>query len=215
LNYLTRFSCTLTTHLLLAHPIPVTFSPFFSKPYHRFTGYYPESVHADRIYRTRENRAWCKEKGIRISGLPLGRSRANVSKERKKQAAYDERIRNAIEGKFGQGKRRFSLARIMAKLENTSRTAIAITFLVINLSTWWRQVFCVFLCRSGKTIAVSGLNMIGAYASVRLRQENLSLTLLSDIERFRSWFTINYSASPKYVICPIHSTITTLKSKLL
>jgi hypothetical protein len=33
LNYLTRFSCTLTTHLLLAHPIPVTFSPFFSKPY--------------------------------------------------------------------------------------------------------------------------------------------------------------------------------------
>jgi hypothetical protein len=164
--------------------------------YHRFTGYYPESVHADRIYRTRENRAWCKEKGIRISGPPLGRPRANVSKERKKQAAYDERIRNAIEGKFGQGKRRFSLARIMAKLENTSRTAIAITFLVINLSTWWRQVFCVFLCRSGKTIAVSGLNMIGAYASVRLRQENLSLTLLSDIERFRSWFTINYSASP-------------------
>ena len=164
--------------------------------YHRFTGYYPESVHADRIYRTRENRAWCKEKGIRISGPPLGRRPANVSKERKKQAAYDERIRNAIEGKFGQGKRRFSLARIMAKLENTSRTAIAITFLVINLSTWWRQVFCVFLCRSGKTIAVSGFNMIGAYASVRLRQENLYLTLLSDIERFRSWFTINYSASP-------------------
>jgi hypothetical protein len=25
--------------------------------YHRFTGYYPESVHADRIYRNRENRA--------------------------------------------------------------------------------------------------------------------------------------------------------------
>jgi IS5 family transposase len=68
---------------------------------HRFTGYYPESVHADRIYRTRENREWCKEKGIRISGPPLGRRPANVSKERKKQAAYDERIRNAIEGKFG------------------------------------------------------------------------------------------------------------------
>ena len=33
-----------------------------------YTGYYPESVHADRIYRTRENRAWCKERGIRISG---------------------------------------------------------------------------------------------------------------------------------------------------
>jgi hypothetical protein len=135
--------------------------------YYSFTGYYPESVHADRIYRTKENRAWCKEKGIRISGPPLGRPPANVSKERKKQAAYDERIRNAIEGKFGQGKRRFSLARIMAKLENTSRTAIAITFLVINLSTWWRRVLCVFLCYSGKTIAVFGLSIIGAYISVK------------------------------------------------
>jgi len=135
--------------------------------YYSFTGYYPELVHADRIYRTKENRAWCKEKGIRISGPPLGRPPANVSKERKKQAAYDEKIRNTIEGKFGQGKRRFSLARIMAKLENTSRTAIAITFLVINLSTWWRRVFCVFLCYSGKTIAVFGLSIIGAYISLR------------------------------------------------
>jgi hypothetical protein len=38
----------------------------------------------------------------------------NVSKERKKQAAYDERILvNAIVGMFGQGKRRFSLAASM------------------------------------------------------------------------------------------------------
>ncbi|PMB25663.1 IS5/IS1182 family transposase, partial [Fischerella thermalis CCMEE 5198] len=36
--------------------------------YKNYTGYYPESVHVDKIYRTRENRAWCKERGIRISG---------------------------------------------------------------------------------------------------------------------------------------------------
>jgi hypothetical protein len=30
--------------------------------YYRFTGYYPESVHADRIYRTRENRAGVQRK---------------------------------------------------------------------------------------------------------------------------------------------------------
>jgi hypothetical protein len=143
------------------------------KAYYKFTGYYPESVHADRIYRTRESRAWCHEKGIRISGLPLGIPPVNVSKERNKQAAYDERIRNAIEGKFEQGKRRFSLARIMAKLENTSRTAIAITFLVINLSTWWRRVFCVFLCPWGKTIPVFGINIICAYISLKLRQQKL------------------------------------------
>ena len=66
----------------------------------QFTGYYPESVHVDKIYRTREKRAWCKERGIRMSGLPLGRPPLNVSKEAQKQATEDERIRNAIEGKF-------------------------------------------------------------------------------------------------------------------
>ena len=35
-----------------------------------YTGVYPESVHVDKIYRTRSNRAFCKEKGIRISGPP-------------------------------------------------------------------------------------------------------------------------------------------------
>jgi hypothetical protein len=64
--------------------------------YKEFTGHYPESVHVDKIYRTRENRAWCKERGIRMSGPPLGRPRLNVSKEAQKQATEDERIRNAI-----------------------------------------------------------------------------------------------------------------------
>ena len=138
-----------------------------------FRGYYPESVHADRIYRTRENRAWCKERGIRISGPPLGRPPANVSKSKKKQAASDERIRNAIEGKFGQGKRRFGLNLVMTKLDNTSQTAIAITFLAINLSTWWRRVFCVFLCRFWKTIPIFRLNITSTYISLKMRQEKL------------------------------------------
>ncbi len=141
--------------------------------YYRFTGYYPESVHADRIYRTRENRAWCKERGIRLSGPPLGRPPAKVSPEKKRQAASDEKIRNAIEGKFGQGKRRFGLNLVMAKLENTSKTAIAITFLVMNLSTWWRRVFCVFLCDSGKTRSVFELNIVYAYTWLRLKQVKL------------------------------------------
>ena len=34
------------------------------------TGYYPESVHAYPIYRTRENRKLCKDRGIRLSGPP-------------------------------------------------------------------------------------------------------------------------------------------------
>jgi IS5 family transposase len=113
--------------------------------YKNFTGCYPESVHVDKIYRTRKNLAWCKERGIRISGVPLGRPPKNISKERKKQALEDESIRNAIEGKFGQAKRRYGLECIMAKLSDTSETSIAITFLVINLSHLLRQVNCLFL----------------------------------------------------------------------
>jgi hypothetical protein len=113
--------------------------------YRHFTGFYPESVHVDKIYRTRENRAWCKERGIRISGPPLGRPPAYVSREQKKQALNPEKIRNSIEGQFGQAKRRFSLERVMAKLTNTAQTAIAITFLVMNLATALRRFFCVFV----------------------------------------------------------------------
>ena len=113
--------------------------------YKNFTGYYPSSVHVDKIYRTKANRAFCKERGIRISGSPLGRPPKNVSKETKKQAQEDERFRNGIEGKFGQAKRRYGLNCIMAKLSETAETSIAITFLVINLSTLLRQFNCLFL----------------------------------------------------------------------
>ncbi|MGL4882496.1 MAG: IS5 family transposase, partial [Waterburya sp.] len=109
------------------------------------TGYYPESVHVDKIYRTRKNRAFCQEKGIRISGVPLGRPPKNISDQTKKQAQKDERIRNAIEGKFGQGKRRFSLNKIMTKLPSTSTTTIAIIFLVMNLSALLKEFLSRFL----------------------------------------------------------------------
>lgn len=110
----------------------------------KYTDAYPESVHADKIYRTRANRAWCKERGIRLSGVRLGRPPKNLSKEAKKQARLDESIRNCIEGKFGEAKRRFSLNRVMTKLANTSETAIAISFLVMNLSALLRQLFVYF-----------------------------------------------------------------------
>jgi transposase, IS5 family len=101
-------------------------------------GCYPESVHADQIYRTRDNRSWCKAHGIRLSGPPLGRPKQDpsVQDELKQQARQDEKVRVWIEGKFGQAKRRFSLARVMAKLAHTAQSAIAITFLVLNLERW-------------------------------------------------------------------------------
>lgn len=98
-------------------------------------GFYPSSVHADQIYRTRKNIAFCKEHGIRISGPGLGRPPKDLSKRlaQREQSRRDELDRIPIEGKFGQGKRRFSLSRIMCKLARTSETAIAMIFLVMNL----------------------------------------------------------------------------------
>ncbi|MEO1390534.1 MAG: IS5 family transposase [Cyanobacteria bacterium J06634_6] len=103
-------------------------------------GHYPASIHADQIYRTRDNRRWCKARGIRLSGPPLGRPQQDpqVQAELKQQAREDEAVRVAIEGKFGRAKRRFSLDRVMPKLAETAQCAIAITFLVLNLERWLR-----------------------------------------------------------------------------
>ena len=105
------------------------------KQYHQRFGCYPESVHVDQIYRTRENRKFCKKHGIRLSGPPLGRPTEDTAllKEQKKLQRQDELDRNAVEGKFGQSKRRFSLGRIMTKLAQTSEVSILISFIVMNL----------------------------------------------------------------------------------
>ena len=98
-------------------------------------GYYPESVHADKIYRTLANRMWCTARGIRLSGVPLGRPPKDIEKnrERRRQIRVDEGIRNAVEGKFGQAKRRYGLNRVMARLADSSKTVVSIIFLVMNL----------------------------------------------------------------------------------
>jgi hypothetical protein len=49
-----------------------------------------------------------------------------------------------VEGELGAGRRRFSLARVMAMLAPTAETAIAITFLVMNLEQLLRQFLFVF-----------------------------------------------------------------------
>ena len=64
--------------------------------YHARTGRYPERVLADQIYRTRKNRAYCKAKGIRMSGPAPGRPRQMTSEE-KKQSYRDNTDRIEVE----------------------------------------------------------------------------------------------------------------------
>jgi len=112
-------------------------------------GYYPEAVLADRIYRNRENLAFCKTHGIRLSGPKLGRPSANVQMQKAEKALerLDARMRNAVEGKFGEGKRKYGLDRIYAKLKETAESMIAMHFLVMNLEHQLRVLFVQILWR--------------------------------------------------------------------
>jgi len=111
--------------------------------YKTLHGYYPELVQVDKIYATRVNRAWLKEKSIRITAAPLGRK----SKEQKEESYYKKRKRkaeatqrNQIEGKFGQGKNGYNLNKIRAKLQETSESWIACIFFVMNLIHYEKMV---------------------------------------------------------------------------
>jgi hypothetical protein len=126
--------------------------------YRKRFGHYPVSVHADEIYRTRDNRRFCKEKGIRLSGKPLGRPRkptaANIAelKALRGQIYQDELDRIPIEGKFGNAKRKGTLARVMAKLPHTSVSVINIGLIVLNLDKYLREVlfWLLQLCGQGR-----------------------------------------------------------------
>jgi hypothetical protein len=105
------------------------------RAYRRRHGCYPKVVCADQIYRTQSNRAFCKRHHIRLSGPRLGRPRKDpeLLAEEKRIALEDQRRRNGVEGKFGQGKRRFGLDLIREKLIETSGCTIAMNMLVMNL----------------------------------------------------------------------------------
>ena len=108
-------------------------------------GFYPEAVLADKIYRNKENRDYCKARGIRLSGPKLGRSTEEEKKEAKKRACQDSRERKEVEGKFGTGKRKFMMDCIMAKLKETSESTILLNLLVLNLEKRLRLLWLNFL----------------------------------------------------------------------
>ena len=103
--------------------------------YLRKFGCYPAAVLADKIYQTRENKLYCKERGIRLSGPPLGRRKASESDAKISRQMYrDACERNAIEGRTGVAKRRFGLDRIFSKLDETAKTEAAFFLLAMNAS---------------------------------------------------------------------------------
>ena len=59
-------------------------------------------------------------------------------------ARLDGSERNAVEGKFGEGKRKYGLGLIRARLQETSETVVALQFLIMNLEHKLRILFWPF-----------------------------------------------------------------------
>jgi hypothetical protein len=103
-----------------------------AEEYKRIFGFYPKTIIGDKVYSNRDNRKYCKSKGIRLSGPGLGRKSEDVKDAELEQIYRDSCKRNAIEGDYGTGKRRYGMDRIMTKLDDTTLTAISMGFFVKN-----------------------------------------------------------------------------------
>jgi transposase, IS5 family len=137
-----------------------------ARAFRRRHGHYPKVICADQIYRTRSNRAFCQRHGIRLSGPRLGRPQSDpqLLAEEKNQFVDDQRRRNAVEGKIGQGKRRYGLDLIREKLATTQGSAIALNVLVMNLEkllellfvllAFWLQLLLGYRAACGSHVAV-------------------------------------------------------------
>lgn len=111
--------------------------------YRKRFGRYPEAVLADKLYRNRDNLRYCKQRGIRLSGPRLGRPPKNLPFDPFDRP--DSAARNAVEGKFGEGKTGYGLGRVMARLKVTAESVIAVAFLCMNLNRRLRILLLYFL----------------------------------------------------------------------
>lgn len=121
--------------------------PQAAESYRERFGHYPKAVLADKLYRNRNNLRYCKERGIRLSGPRLGRPPEGLPFDPYQRV--DSAARNAVEGKFGEGKTGYGLARIMTRLKETSESVIATAFLCMNLNRKLREALLYFFsnCR--------------------------------------------------------------------
>ena len=109
-------------------------------------GCYPERILADKIYRSRQTLAFCREHGIRLSGPALGKPLKNpvLSRQAKEQEYQNNCDRNVMEGVFGTAKTAYGLDRVRAHLQETAACVIGVALLRSNLSRSLRVALALF-----------------------------------------------------------------------
>ncbi len=126
-------------------------------------GHYPARILADKIFRTRENLAYCKEHGIHLNGPALGRPPKDeeLRKEQLQIEREESGERSAIECAIGVGKRRYTLGCVMTRLDHTSEVSIHVSVLTMNLFRKLRLSFVFFLRRAWERAMGSDLYALG------------------------------------------------------
>lgn len=111
--------------------------------YFERTGHYPERVLADKIYWNRTNLEYCKEHGIRLTGLSLGRQKRNA--ETGKKTAYkDNADRIAVERAFALARQKYGLGLVTNRLDETMRSSISLSVIAMNVDRICRSILCLF-----------------------------------------------------------------------
>ena len=117
--------------------------PEIVEAHYQRKGYYPKRILVDQIYPTRANRKYCKERGIHLSGKPLGRPKKDSEEQQAdKQQYYEEQCeRVEVERAFSQLKRKCGLGLITKRLKETTLHCIALSIFVQNL----KKVLCALV----------------------------------------------------------------------
>lgn len=108
-------------------------------------GHYPERILADKIYRNRDNLAYCKLHHIRLSGPALGRPKMDAAAD-KQQAHRDECERVEVERCFSLAERKCGMGLVTARLRETAAHVIAMSIVVLNLRKIQRALLQLWAC---------------------------------------------------------------------
>ena len=122
--------------------------------YRKRTGHYPLRVLVDQIYRTKDNRAFCVEHGIRMTGRGPGRPSKKTSavSRNRKQEQQDNVDRIEVERFFSREKRTCGASLITTRLAETTLASIALSVFVANLfGTPIGDFFALFIWNTGES----------------------------------------------------------------
>lgn len=129
--------------------------------YKDLKGCYPEVVIVDKIYGTRDNRAYLKKYGIRFCGKQLGRpAKETLTPYQKLKQKIEWGIRNQIEGKFGQGENAYDLNKVRTRTAKTSESWIACIVFIMNLIKFNQDFLRNFFIRLKNWVTICFFNQI-------------------------------------------------------